>query len=217
MATIIHHTRPFKNSLPLPRTRLLTNFPSSSATYRLIIVLNTKKMLWLMISLNSLLLHPGMQILSNRRRFLKNSRFSSTFFLPVASPSLGPVPVFLCASRRIEAAFCSAIALRTRFMRATKSVRYTAREIRVRFCRYKEVKSLTSDLIEALDMRCFDQGFDRTAMATVGEAIVVRRVKHHQVPGALAEGGGGVAVGSSWSSIRTIGLRRSCFSQIPYM
>lgn len=58
-------------------------------------------------------------------------------------------------------------------MRATKRVRYTAREMRVRFFRYKEVNSLMSDLIEALERRCFGQGLDRTAIATVGEAFVV--------------------------------------------
>ena len=122
IATVIHHTRPVKKSLPLPRTRLLTSRPSSSATYRLIMVRSTRKMLWLMSSRNSLLLHPGMTIFSSRSRFLKNSRFSSTFLRPVASPSLGPVLFFLW-SERWAAAFCSAMALRMRLMRATKRVR----------------------------------------------------------------------------------------------
>ena len=42
MATVIHHTRPFRKSPPLPLTKLLTKRPSSSATYRLIIVLSTR-------------------------------------------------------------------------------------------------------------------------------------------------------------------------------
>ena len=32
---------------------------------------------------------------------------------------------------------------------------------------------MMSDLIDALESPCFDQGFDKTAMATVGEAFVV--------------------------------------------
>lgn len=136
IATVIHHTNPIKKSFPRPLTRLLTNRPSSSATYKLIIVLNTKKTVWLIINRNSLLFHPGITIFSNRNRFLKNSLFSSTFFRLVASPSLTPVALFLRSSAcRTAAAFCSAIALRMRFMRATKRVRYTARDMRVRFSR----------------------------------------------------------------------------------
>jgi hypothetical protein len=121
-ATHIHHTNPVKNSFPFPLTRLLTNSPSNFATYKLIIVLSTKKMLWLIISRSSLLFQPGMHIFNKRNKLLKNSRLSSTFLRPVASPSL-PDVLLGFASRRWAAAFCSAIALRTRFMRAMKSVR----------------------------------------------------------------------------------------------
>lgn len=44
-ATVIHHTKPVRKSFPRPLTKLLTNLPSNSATYRLIIVLNTKNTL----------------------------------------------------------------------------------------------------------------------------------------------------------------------------
>jgi hypothetical protein len=124
-----------------------------------------------MINLNSLHFHPGIHILSNLNKLLKNSRFSSTFLRPVASPSLADVLLAedeRVASRRCAAAFCSAMALRTRFMRATKRVRYTAREMRVRFWRYRVVISFTTDLTLALDSRCRNRGFDRTAMAIAG-------------------------------------------------
>jgi len=134
-ATDIHHTNPVRNSLPFPLTSALTSRPSNSATYKLIIVLNTKKTLCPIKSLNSLLFHPGIHILNNLSRFLKNSLFSSTFFLPVASPSPADVFSALLLARRNEAAFCSAMALRMRFMSATKRVRYTARDMRVRFWR----------------------------------------------------------------------------------
>lgn len=133
IATTIHHTKPVRNSFPLPRTRLLTSLPSSSATYKLSSVRSTRKTLWLMSSLISLLRHPGMTIFNSRSRFLKNSRLSSTFFLTVASPSPGPIPGRRRASAcRADAAFCSEMALRMRLMRATKRVRYTARDILVR-------------------------------------------------------------------------------------
>ena len=82
----IHHTIPTKKSFPLPLTKLETSCPSIAATFKLIKVRITKNMLWLIKSLSSLLFHPGMQILNNRNRFLKNSLFNSTFFLFVASP-----------------------------------------------------------------------------------------------------------------------------------
>lgn len=90
-ATIIHHTRPVRNAFPFPFTRFETSLPSRSATYKLSIVLTTRNTLWLMISLNSWLRHPGITILSRRSKFLKNSRFSSTFFglLPSAVVTLG--------------------------------------------------------------------------------------------------------------------------------
>jgi len=122
-ATVIHQTKPHKKSLPFPLTRLLTSLPSSSATYKLIMVRNTRKTLWLISSRNSLLFHPGMHILSSLSRFLKNSRLSSTFFRPVASPSPLDVAVLRWAAVRWDAAFCSAMALRMRLMRATKRVR----------------------------------------------------------------------------------------------
>lgn len=138
-ATIIHQTSPVKKAFPFPLTRLLTSLPSSSATYRLNSVLITRKTLWLIINLNSWLFHPGITILSSRRRFRKNSLFSSTFF---GLPSGAVVLVFCllaCALR--TAAFCSAIALRIRLIRATKRERYSAREMLVRFFRYRLVRS----------------------------------------------------------------------------
>jgi len=44
-ATIIHHTKPLAKSFPLPLTRLLTNLPSNSATYKLNTVLSTRNTL----------------------------------------------------------------------------------------------------------------------------------------------------------------------------
>jgi hypothetical protein len=157
----------------LPLTSALTNLPSNSATYRLIIVLSTKKTLCPIKSLNSLLFQPGMHIFSSLSRFLKNSLFSSTFFLPVASPSPAVVLSADLEARRKEAAFCSAMAFRIRFMRATKRVRYTARDMRVRCWRYRRVRSLTMALADALVRRWEERGFEKTAMATVDEALVL--------------------------------------------
>ena len=119
-ATHIHQSTPPKNSLPLPLTRALTNLPSSSATYKLINVLTTRKTVCMTNNLASLLLTPGITILSSRHKLRKNSRFSST---------LG---FFVCACRGCWclsgsapdwADFCSEIAFRTRLMSARKSVR----------------------------------------------------------------------------------------------
>ena len=105
MATSIHQTIPLKKALPFPLTKLLTSFPSSSATYRLMSVLTTRKKLWLMSSLNSLLFHPGITIFNKRKRFLKNSRLISTLFLVLMSSSLEVVP-----GRRSSSACCKAAA-----------------------------------------------------------------------------------------------------------
>lgn len=178
-ATVIHHTNPVKKSFPRPLTKLLTSRPSNSATYKLIIVLSTKKMLWLINNLNSLLLHPGITILSNLKRFLKNSLFNSTFFRDVASPSLTPVPLFFRSSacRRL-AAFCSTIALRIRLMSATKRVKYTARDIRVRFSRYRFVRSLMMALMDWPERRWFaEESFDSTAMATSYASFVIEIIR----------------------------------------
>lgn len=124
IAINIHHTMPIKKSLPFPRTKLDTSWPSISATFKLIRVLTTRNMLWLINSRNSVLFHPGMQILSRRNRFRKNSLFSSTFCLLVASPWPSVVePRCLDASWRAAAAFCSEIAERMRLRRAKKRVR----------------------------------------------------------------------------------------------
>lgn len=135
MATVIHQPRHSRKSFPLPRTKLLTNLPSSSATYRLNMVLRTKKTVWLTSSRSSLLRHPGITIFSSRSKFRRNSRFSSTFFRGKVPPLPPPLPLLpspfmlLVPGRprisacRCEAAFCSAIALWTRFTRARKSVR----------------------------------------------------------------------------------------------
>ena len=122
-ATIIHQMSPVRKSLPLPRTKLLTSLPSSSATYKLMSVRNTKKKLWLINSRNSLLLQPGITMRNNCNRFLKNSLFSSTFLL-VAPPPAAKIPVACCriSACRFAAAFCSDMAFRMRFMRATKRV-----------------------------------------------------------------------------------------------
>lgn len=135
-ATIIHQTRPSKKSLPLPRTKLLTSLPSSSATYKLSTVRSTRKTLWLTSSRSSLLRHPGMTIFSKRSKFLKNSRLISTRFLRGCSSS----PRLLVPGRRrsstcCDAAFCSEMALWIRLASAAKRARYTAREMRVRFRR----------------------------------------------------------------------------------
>lgn len=122
-ATIIHQTKPLRNSFPLPLTKLLTSLPSNSATYTLNSVLKTRNTLWLIKSLNSLLLAPGMTILSKRIKFLKNSLFISIFFRDVASPAPLLVPCFRSAALRAAAAFCSEIADVIRCSRATKSVR----------------------------------------------------------------------------------------------
>ena len=115
IAISIHQTMPIKKSLPLPLTKLDTSWPSIAATFKLIRVLTTRKMLWLINNRNSVLFHPGMHILSSRKRFRKNSLFNSTFCLLVASPWPGVVePRCLEASWRAAAAFCSEIAERMR-------------------------------------------------------------------------------------------------------
>ena len=137
IATVIHHPRQSKKSFPLPRTKLLTSLPSSSATYRLNIVLNTRKTVWLTSNRSSLLRQPGITILTSRSRFRRNSRFSSTFFRGKVPPLPPPLPLPLPPSPfmllvpgcprisacRCEAAFCSATALWTRLTRARKRVR----------------------------------------------------------------------------------------------
>lgn len=124
MAISIHHTMPMRKSLPFPLTKLDTSWPSIAATFKLISVLMTRKMLWLISSRNSLLFHPGMQIFRSRNRFRKNSLLSSTFCLLVASPWPRVVePRCLEASWRAAAAFCSEIAERMRLRSAKKSVR----------------------------------------------------------------------------------------------
>ena len=122
-ATIIHQTIPFKKSFPLPLTKLLTSLPSRSATYKDSIVLTTRKKLWLINSLISVLLHPGITIFNRRPRFLKNSLLSSTFrfFSFSLSPLVVPPLLLLSTCLRL-AAFCSLIAFRIRFMRDRKSV-----------------------------------------------------------------------------------------------
>lgn len=123
-ATIIHQTIPMRKSLPFPRTKLLTSFPSKSATYKLRSVRATRKKLWLMRSLISVLFHPGMTIFRSLNRFLKNSRFSSTFFRLCAASSLDIVaPWRRDSACRNEAAFCSFMAFRMRLISAMKSVR----------------------------------------------------------------------------------------------
>ena len=120
----IHHTMPIKKSLPFPLTRLETKAPSIAATFRLINVLITKNMLWLINSLNSLLLHPGMHIFNSRNRFLKNSLFNSTFCFFGGWPFPSTVgPRRLNAACLSAAAFCSDMAERMRLMRAKKRVR----------------------------------------------------------------------------------------------
>jgi hypothetical protein len=174
MATIIHHTNPVRKSFPFPLTKLLTSRPSSSATYRLIIVRRTRNILWLMMRRNSLLLHPGITIFNNRNRFLKNSRFNSTFFLDVASPSAAPVAGrFRSSACRKVAAFCSAMAFRIRLMSATKRVRYTARDILVRFCRYRSVRSFTMLLMVCPEMACVEESFDNAAMTIAVYSFVM--------------------------------------------
>jgi hypothetical protein len=125
MATSIHHTMPTKKSLPFPLTRELTSFPSSSATYKDSSVLITRNTLCDTSNRISLLLTPGITILSSRNKFRKNSRFSSTFLRPGSTPAevVLPLEVDSCCRCRAAAAFCSWIALRMRFIRATKRVR----------------------------------------------------------------------------------------------
>jgi hypothetical protein len=124
IAISIHHTIPIKKSFPRPLTRLDTSCPSIAATFKLINVLTTRNMLWLIKSPISLLLHPGTHILNSRNKFLKNSRFSSTFGLFGASPWPSVVdPRCLAAACLIAAAFCSEMADRIRLRRAKKSVR----------------------------------------------------------------------------------------------
>jgi hypothetical protein len=123
-ATIIHQTIPIRKSFPFPRTRLLTSFPSKSATYTLRSVRTTRKKLWLMSSLTSVLFHPGMIIFKSLNRLLKNSRFSSTFFRLWFGSSVAAVPpYFLDWLCRIDAAFCSFMALRIRFISDINRVR----------------------------------------------------------------------------------------------
>ena len=133
-ATIIHHTKPIKNSLPLPLTKLLTTLPSSSATYKLSKVLITKKTLWLMRSRNSLLFQLDMMMRKSLNKLRKNSRLISTlfFFSAPTSPVVGLLRSSAC---RCAAAFCSAIALCTRCIRAMNKARYTPRPICLRFLR----------------------------------------------------------------------------------
>ena len=120
----IHQMIPIRKSLPFPRTRLDTNAPSIAATFKLIKVRITKNTLWLMSSRNSLLLHPGIMIRRSRNRFLKNSRFSSTFGLFDESPCPGVAdPRARAAACRAAATFCSDMAERMRLRRAKKSVR----------------------------------------------------------------------------------------------
>lgn len=119
IATSCHQTSPLRKAFPFPLTNELTRFPSSEATYRLSNVRNTKNTEWLSKRRASLLFQEGMHIFNNLPRFRKNSLFSSTLFFP---PSSRPV----CPLRRLSAAlaaaaFCSLIALRTRWMRASTS------------------------------------------------------------------------------------------------
>lgn len=123
-AITIHHIIPIKKSFPLPLTKLETNAPSIAATFKLINVRTTKKILWLINSRSSLLFHPGIQIRSSRNKFLKNSLFNSTFCLFVASPFPSVVdPRSLAAACLIAAAFCSAMADRMRLRRAKNRVK----------------------------------------------------------------------------------------------
>ena len=132
----IHHAIPIRKSFPLPRTKLETSAPSMAATFRLIKVLITRNMLWVIKSLNSLLFHPGIHILNNRNRFLKNSRFNSTFCLfGCCSDPRTVVPRCLADFCLTAAAFCSDMADRIRLRRAKKRVRYTVRDILVRCLR----------------------------------------------------------------------------------
>ena len=130
-ATIIHQTRPNKKSLPFPRTKLLTNLPSNSATYKLNNVRSTKKTLCPTSNRISLLRQPGTTTFSNRSKLRKNSRFTSTFLRDRSPPPLpgAPLPRLLVPGRRCsstwcwEAAFCSQIAPWMRFARAAKRAR----------------------------------------------------------------------------------------------
>jgi hypothetical protein len=123
-AITIHHTMPTKKSLPRPLTKLETSWPSIAATFKLINVLTTKKILWLINNLTSLLLHPGIQIFNNLNKFLKNSLFNSTFgFFPPWLLERDVEPRCLAAACRSAEAFCSEMAERMRFKRAKKRVR----------------------------------------------------------------------------------------------
>lgn len=149
-AITIHQTIPIRKSLPFPLTRLDTNAPSIAATFKLIRVLMTKNTLWDIRSLSSALLQPGMHIFSSLKRFLKNSRLSSTFCLFGGEAELFASAVagrLRASATRKAAAFCSLIALRMRFKRAKKSVRYTVRDMAVRWARYLVVRE---EMMEAI-------------------------------------------------------------------
>jgi hypothetical protein len=60
-------------------------------------------------------------------------------------------------------------------MSATKRVRYTARDMRVRFARYRTVRSLIMRLRESLERWFVDVNFDSTAIATAESSFVVQR------------------------------------------
>ena len=174
-AISIHQTILIKNSFPFPLTSALTIAPSISATRKLIRVLKTRKKLWLISSLVSLLRQLGTTILSSLSSDLKNSRSSATFFRGVSSLPDEVVPrrAALCSTSRADAAFCSDMALRTRWTRARKRVIQTAREIRLRFERYSFVKSDMIDrTLKSLGSlgRC---SFDCEAMAVMRPALAL--------------------------------------------
>lgn len=131
-ATIIHHTSPSRKSLPFPLTKLLTNLPSNSATYKLNNVRSTRKTLCPRSNRNSLLFQPGTTIFTNRNRFRKNSRLTSTLLRGRSLLLSAPVLLLrlLVPAGRLrnstwcrEAAFCSEMALWMRFARAAKRAR----------------------------------------------------------------------------------------------
>lgn len=99
-----------------------------AATLRLMRVRTTRKKLWLMSRRVSLLRQPGTTMRSRRSSERKKSRLSSTrFFLSASSASpaadvVVPTLSARLAASRADAAFCSAMEWRTRWIRATNSV-----------------------------------------------------------------------------------------------
>lgn len=115
-----------------------------------------------------MLFHPGTHILNSFPKLRKNSLFSSTFFLPLASafPCVGPVlgPRRRASATLAAAAFCSLIVFRIRLATIKKSAIYTPRDTRVRFETYSVVRSFSMRFSERVE-QAWGSGREWTAIS----------------------------------------------------